>query len=68
MPGTGGRRSGTDGVDIARLFCLSPGKNSSLGSAKVATVSLEMVYRWATERGGGASIEWSSWIDSGEYR
>lgn len=45
LPGTGGRRSGTEGVDIARLFCLSPGKNSSLGSAKVATVPLEMVYR-----------------------
>jgi hypothetical protein len=44
LPGTGGRRSGTEGVDIARLFCLSPGKNSSLGSAKVATVSL----KWST--------------------
>lgn len=38
LPGTGGRRSGT-GDDMAGLFCLSPGKNSSLGSARVATVS-----------------------------
>lgn len=41
LPGTGGRRSGTEEVDMARLFCLSPGKNNSLGSARVATVSLE---------------------------
>lgn len=37
-PGTGGRRRGT-GEDMARLFCLSPGKNNSFGSARVATVS-----------------------------
>jgi hypothetical protein len=35
-PGTGGLRRGTDEDDMARLFCLSPGKNNSLGSAKVA--------------------------------
>jgi hypothetical protein len=38
-PGTGGRRRGT-GDDMARLFCLSPGKNNSFGSARVATVSM----------------------------
>lgn len=36
LPGTGGLRRGTAGVDMARLSCLSPGKNNSLGSAKVA--------------------------------
>jgi hypothetical protein len=40
LPGTGGRRSGTEEEDMARLFCLSPGKNNSLGSARVATVSI----------------------------
>lgn len=37
LPGTGGRRRGTE-EDMARLFCLSPGRNNSLGSARVATV------------------------------
>lgn len=36
LPGTGGLRRGTGEDDMARLFCLSPGKNNSLGSAKVA--------------------------------
>ena len=40
-PGIGGRNNGTaDGAaeddDMARLLCLSPGKNNSLGSAVVA--------------------------------
>lgn len=46
-PGTGGLSSGTgagDGVDeedgMARLFCLSPGKNNSLGSARVASLAV----------------------------
>lgn len=33
--GTGGLRRGT-GDGMARLFCLSPGKNNSFGSARVA--------------------------------
>ena len=65
LPGTGGRRSGTEGDDMARLFCLSPGKNNSLGSAKVATVSLE----WSTvgdrERGAGGGWGGYSWIGFG---
>lgn len=40
LPGTGGRRSGTED-DMARLFCLSLGKNNSFGSASVATVSMD---------------------------
>ena len=36
LPGTGGFKRGTGEDDMARLFCLSPGKNNSLGSAKVA--------------------------------
>ena len=43
LPGTGGRRSGTE-EDMARLFCLSPGRNNSLGSARVATMSKRLVY------------------------
>lgn len=35
LPGTGGRRRGTED-DMAELFCRSPGKNNSLGSATVA--------------------------------
>lgn len=44
LPGTGGRRRGTGAAAVeedilllsTRLFCLSPGKNNSLGSAAVA--------------------------------
>lgn len=47
-PGTGGRRRGT-GDDMARLFCLSPGKNNSFGSARVATASTDRE-SWMEER------------------
>lgn len=36
-PGTGGLSIGT-GDDISRLFCLSPGRNNSFGSASVASL------------------------------
>lgn len=49
LPGTGGLRRGTGEDDIARLFCLSPGKNNSLGSAKVARSA---VFEWDTLKEG----------------
>lgn len=62
LPGTGGRRRGTGAAaaveeDIlsTRLFCLSPGKNNSLGSAAVARSAvlledtLAMVFGITTE-------------------
>lgn len=36
LPGTGALRRGTGEEDIARLFCLSLGKNNSFGSVVLA--------------------------------
>lgn len=61
LPGTGGRRRGTGAAAVeedilsTRLFCLSPGKNNSLGSAAVARSAvlledtLAMVFGITTE-------------------
>lgn len=43
LPGTGALRRGTGDEDIARLFCLSPGKNNSLGSVVVARSAVFLV-------------------------
>jgi len=40
LPGTGALRRGTGEEDIARLSCLSPGKNNSFGSVIVATMTV----------------------------
>lgn len=55
-PGTGGFSRGTgegDEDDIARAFCLSPGKNNSFGSASVARLaSLELECGKEVDDGG----------------
>lgn len=60
LPGTGGLRRGTGEDDMAGLFCLSPGKNNSFGSAKVArsaTVELDTMKGGIIE--GQAGLEMS---------
>jgi hypothetical protein len=55
LPGTGALRRGTGEGDIARLFCLSPGKNNSLGSVIVATMAV--VFN-SIEREGRGEERW----------
>ena len=60
LPGTGGLRRGTGEDDIARLFCLSPGKNNSFGSARVArsaAFEVDTLKEWTGERGGKQRID-----------
>lgn len=72
LPGTGGRRSGTEAEeeeDMARLFCLSPGKNNSLGSARVATVEgVEKVQRTKNECRGWGKLERATKKKKKKYR